>query len=82
MNGERSAGIAVSNNNTTFEAINRLLATEGVAILHRTQVPMNPVNLFEMLVSRGRRVTIEVDETVLEEMRNLGGEEELPSETV
>lgn len=43
---------------------------------------MNPVNLFEMLISRGRRVTIEVDDTFLEEMRNLGGEEEPPSETV
>ncbi len=59
-------------NNNTYEAIERLLATEGVAILHRTQVPMNPVNLFEMLVSRGRRVTIEVDDTFLEEMRTLG----------
>ncbi len=65
----------MSNNNTTFEAINRLLATEGVAILHRRQVPMNPVNLFEMLVSRGRRgVTVEVDDAFIEEMRNLGGD--------
>ena len=60
--------------NNTWEAIERLLATEGVAVLHKTQVPTNPVNLFEMLVSRGRRVTIEVDETFLEEMRNLGGD--------
>ncbi len=60
--------------NNTWEAIERLLAMEGVAILHKTQVPMNPVNLFEMLVSRGRRVTIEVDDTFLEEMRNLGGD--------
>ena len=66
-------GIAVSNSNI-YEAIQRLLATDGVAILHRTQVPMNPVNLFEMLVSRGRRVTVEVDDTFLEEMRNLGGD--------
>ncbi len=71
MNGGRSAG-EVSNN--TWEAIERLLAMEGVAILHKTQVPMNPVNLFEMLVSRGRRVTIEVDDTFVEEMRNLGSD--------
>ena len=61
-------------NNNTYEAIEHSLATEGVAILHRTQVPMNPVNLFEMLVSRGRRVTIEVDDTFVEEMRNLGSD--------
>ena len=60
--------------NNTYEAIDHLLATEGVAILHRAQVPMNPVNLFEMLVSRSRRVTIEVDDTFLEEMRNLAGD--------
>lgn len=58
-------------NNNTYEAIIRLLATEGVAILHRTQVPMNPVNLFEMLVSRDRRVTIEVDDKFLEELGNM-----------
>ena len=58
--------------NNTYEAIHRLLATEGVAILHRTKVPMNPVNLFERLVSQRRRVTIEVDDTFLEEMRKLG----------
>ena len=58
-------------NNSTYEAIERLLATDGVAILHRTQVPMNPVNLFEMLVSQGRRVTVEVDDAFIEEMRGL-----------
>jgi hypothetical protein len=69
--GERREGEVVSNN--TFEAIHRLLATEGVVVLHKGRAPLNPVNLFDMLVGQGRRVSIEVDETFIEEMRNLGG---------
>ena len=73
MKGEReSKRMAVPNN--TYEAIQRLLSTEGVVILHKTQIPMNPVNLFEMLMGRGRSLTIEVDDTFVEEMRNLGGD--------
>ncbi len=64
--------MAVSNN--TYKAIHRLLATQGIVVLHKGRAPVNPVNLFDMLVGQGRRVTIEVDDTFLEEMRNLGGD--------
>ena len=64
--------MAVPNN--TYEAIHRLLAAEGIVVLHKGQAPVNPVNLFDTLVAQGRRVTIEVDDTFLEEMRNLGGD--------
>lgn len=57
--------------NNPYEAIHRLLATEGVAILHKGRAPVNPVNLFDMLVGQGRRVTIEVDDTFAEEMGNM-----------
>ncbi len=60
--------------NDTYEAIHRLLATQGIVILHKGRVPVNPVNLFDMLVGQSRSVTIEVDDTFLEEMRNLGGD--------
>ncbi len=58
----------------TYEAIHRLLATQGIVVLHKARVPMNPVNLFDMLVSQGRRVTIEVDDSFVEEMGNLARE--------
>jgi hypothetical protein len=64
--------MAVPNN--TYEAIHRLLAAEGIVVLHKGQAPVNPVNLFDTLVAQGRRVTIEVDDTFLEEMRKLGGD--------
>ena len=60
--------------NNTCEAIHRLLTTGGIVILHKTQVPANPANLFDMLVAQGRRVTIEVDDSFIEEMCNLGGD--------
>lgn len=60
--------------NNTYEAIHRLLATQGIVVLHKARVPMNPVNLFDMLVSQGRRVTIEVDDSFVEEMGNLARE--------
>ena len=56
----------------TYEAIHRLLATKGIAVLHKGQAPVNTVNLFDTVVAQGGRVTIEVDDTFLEEMRNLG----------
>ena len=64
--------MAVSNN--AYEAIHRLLATQGIVVLHKTRVPVNPVNLFDMLVGQGRRVTVEVDDTFVEEMRDLAGD--------
>ena len=64
--------MAVPNN--TYDAIHRLLATQGIVVLCKGSAPANPFNLFEMLVSRGRRVTIEVDDTFVEEMRNLGSD--------
>ncbi len=64
--------MAVPNN--TYEAIHRLLAEHGIVVLHKGQAPANPFNLFDTLVAQGGRVTIEVDDTFLEEMRNLGGD--------
>ncbi len=64
--------MAVPNN--TYDAIHRLLATQGIVVLCKGSVPANPYNLFDMLVSQGRTVTIKVDDTFLEEMRNLGGD--------
>ena len=58
----------------TYEAIHRLLATQGIVVLCKGSAPANPYNLFDMLVGQGRSVTIEVDDTFLEEMRNLGGD--------
>ncbi len=42
-------------------------------VLCKGSAPANPFNLFDMLVGQGRRVTIEVDDTFLEKMRELGG---------
>ncbi len=64
--------MAVPNN--TYEAIHRLLAAQGIVVLHKGQAPANPFNLFDTLVGQGRRVTIEVDDTFVEEMRNLGSD--------
>ena len=61
--------MAVPNN--TYDAIHRLLATEGIVVLCKGSAPANPYNLFDMLVSRGRRVTVQVDVTFVEELRNL-----------
>ena len=60
--------------NNAYEAIHRLLATQGIVVLHKTRVPVNAVNLFDMLVGQGRRVTVEVDDTFVEEMRDLAGD--------
>lgn len=59
---------------TAYESIYRLLETQGIVVLHKTRVPVNPVNLFDMLVGQGRRVTVEVDDTFVEEMRDLAGD--------
>lgn len=55
----------------TYEAVLRVLSAEGIVVLHKGQAPLNPVNLFDTLVSRGRRITIEVDDTFVEEIRRL-----------
>ncbi len=58
----------------TYESIHRLLATQGVVILHTGQAPLNPVNLFDMIVVHNGRVAVEVDDGFVEEMRNLAGD--------
>jgi hypothetical protein len=55
----------------TYESIHRLLANEGVVILHTGRAPVNPVNLFDMLVVRSNHVVVEVDEDFIEEMGDL-----------
>ncbi len=64
--------MAVPNN--TYDAIHRLLATQGIVVLCKGSAPANPFNLFDMLVGQGRHVTIEVDDAFLEEIRNLAGD--------
>ena len=56
---------------TTYESICRLLESDGLVLLHKKAVPVNAVNLFDVLVAQGRRVTVEVDDTFVEEMRDL-----------
>ena len=56
---------------TAYESICRLLETQGIAVLHKRRVPVNPVNLFDVLVAQGRHVTIEVDDSFIEEIRDL-----------
>ena len=58
----------------TFGSISRLLATHGVVILHTGRAPVNPVNLFDMLVVQNGRTTIEVDDAFIEAMRSLAGD--------
>jgi hypothetical protein len=60
--------------NTTYEAIHRLLAEHGLVVLHKGQAPVNPYNLFDLLVGQGRRVTVEVDDAFVEEMGDLAGD--------
>ncbi len=73
MKGEKeSKRMAVPNK--TYEAIHRLLATQGIVVLCKGSAPANPFNLFDMLVGQGRHVTIEVDDAFLEEIRNLAGD--------
>ena len=55
----------------TFESISHLLTTHGVVILHTGRAPVNPVNLFDMLVVQNGRSTIEVDDAFIEAMRSL-----------
>jgi hypothetical protein len=54
-----------------YEFIHRVLSAQGIVVLHKGRAPANPVNLFDMLVAQGQRITIEVDDTFVEEMRNL-----------
>ena len=44
---KESKRMAVPNN--AYEAIHRLLATKGIAVLHKGQAPTNPFNLFDTL---------------------------------
>lgn len=53
----------------TYAAIHRLLASEGVVILHTGRAPVNPVNLFDMLVARSSGVVIKVADDFVEEIR-------------
>ena len=57
----------------TYESIHRLLATKGVVILRTGRAPVNPVNLFDMLVVQNGRLTIEVDDAFVREIRDLAG---------
>ena len=57
----------------TYESIHHLLATQGMVILHTGQAPVNPVNLFDMLVVQNRRVAVEVDDSFLKQMQDLAG---------
>jgi len=59
---------------TAYESICRLLESDGLVLLHKKAVPVNAVNLFDVLVAQGRRVTIEVDDLFIEEIRDLAGD--------
>lgn len=54
----------------TFASIHRLLQEEGVVILHTGRVPVNPVNLFDMLVVENGKVIVEVDDDFVGEMHD------------
>ncbi|HET9476624.1 MAG TPA: hypothetical protein VFP63_03965 [Dehalococcoidia bacterium] len=58
----------------TYASIHRLLAQEGVVILHTGRAPVNPVNLFDMLVAHSSRVVVEVDEDFIDEIHDRAGE--------
>ncbi len=58
----------------TYAAIHRLLASEGVVILHTGRAPVNPVNLFDMLIAQSGRVVVEVDDAFVEEMHDRTGD--------
>jgi len=60
---------------TAYESICRLLESDGLVPLHKKAVPANAVNLFDVLVAQGRRVTIEVDESFIEEIRDLASDD-------
>ncbi len=68
MSPDRLGGSKLGDMANTYEAIHRLLAEHGIVVLHKGQAPINPFNLFDMLVGEGRRVTIEVDDAFVEEM--------------
>ena len=65
----------MAGSNNTYGDIHRLLATEGIVVLYKGQAPVNPVNLFDMLVAQGRRVTVEVDDSFIEEIRDLASDD-------
>lgn len=59
--------------NTTrdiYASIHRRLEKEGVVILHTSRVPINPVNLFDLLLARSSGVVVEVDEDFIEEIQD------------
>lgn len=58
----------------TYASIHRLLAKEGVVILHTGRAPVNPVNLFDLLVVQNGRVVVEADEDFVEEIRDRAGD--------
>ncbi len=55
----------------TYETIHRLLAEHGLVVLHKGEAPINPYNLFDLLMGQGRRVTVKVDDAFVEEMGSL-----------
>lgn len=58
----------------TYASIHRLLEKEGVVILHTSRVPVNPVNLFDLLLARSSGVVVEVDDDFIEEVRDHASE--------
>lgn len=54
----------------TYASIHRLLEKEGVVILHTSRVPINPVNLFDLLLARSSGVVVEVDEDFISEVHD------------
>lgn len=54
---------------SVLDEIECALASEGLVILHLGQVPSNPVNLFDVLVVKGSRVLVEVDDAFLTVLR-------------
>lgn len=59
----------------TYASIHRLLKKEGVVILHTGRVPVNPVNLFDLLLARSSGVVVEVDDDFIEEILDRASED-------
>lgn len=53
-----------------YASIARLLSRDGVVILHTERAPVNPVNLFDLLVVENGKVVVEVDDAFLEEIHD------------
>jgi len=64
----------VQKSRDTYASIHRLLEKEGVVILHTGRAPVNPVNLFDLLLARSSGVVVEVDDDFIEEVHDRGSE--------